>query len=395
MGGLLFFVDEPKVEKSGTITHRKTIKPKLEIVPRLLKESFHAHEFDTTARSLELKGPKNARLKCSYTEGKSFVRCSPGEVLSWSRGAYRNGFNFVVEDESGNLKRFSPRKHNPSLSFHKCDRYLKNKTTELTFRKVVNTIKDKNRDGIKILCLGSNQEITLTEGPLLIKGDLAIIGTHHKTPVIKTAGNFPIFKNENKTLFLYNLELSSTGEGAYGLSLGVGSYLGADNLKIVVNGDSSEGIHCFGCTIDGDRVKIETYAANSKALSSSLGLLELRWAKFTAFGEDSVALSTNMGSFTNVLESSQFTSNETGPTIKMNESGLFFSGGEITQNGQSAAVYMEDLAKYVSEFDSIKLKSKSIGIMVKNAKNVFLSNMQIETLGASMVNLGETRVSQN
>lgn len=384
--------NNPKLGKTIFI---KTPKVLLDVEPSLLQESFHAHEYDQTARSLKLTGPENLDLKCSMNGGKSFSSCAVGDKISWSKGAYRSGINFQVRDQLGNIVQFKPKRYNPNLSFHRCDRYLKSKTTERTLRNVVSKITDRNDDGMKIICLGANQTIDLYEGPLKLTRHMAIIGTHKDTPMLRSMGDFPVFKNENKTLFLYNLNVEAGTRGSYGLSLGVGSYLGADNLSILVSSKNSEGIHCFGCTIDGDRVKVKTLAANSRAISSSLGLLELRWAKLTVNGENSLALKTDMGSFTNVLEDSIFVSNDTGPALEMKESGMFFSTGTIEQNGATAAIYLSDLDSYKNEFNELTVKSNSIGFMIKNAKNVFLNNIKVNSKGARLVNLGSNRISQN
>ncbi len=390
----LYFKEDQK-PKLTSISYIKTPKIKLGIKPLVLKNSFHAHEYDQTARSLELKAGMGEKLECSFSAGRVFKSCKKGEVISWSQGAYRSDFSFIVKNQYGAKVQFSPRKHNPNISFHSCDRFLKTKTTELTLRNTIRNIQDTNKDGMKIICLDSNQEIELLDGPLIINRDVALIGTHANPPVIRSAGDFPVFKNENKTLFLYNLELETGLAGNYGLNLGVGSYLGADNLKILVSSEGGEGIHCFGCTIDGDRVSVKTLEKNSKAIFSSLGLLELRWASLVVNGESSMALKTDMGSFTNILEKSVFISNETGPAIEMVESGLYFSTGVIEQNGAGAAVYLSDLSDYIGEFQSITVNSNNIGFMIKNAKNVFLKDILINSKGARMVNLGSTRLSQN
>lgn len=389
----LYLQEDQKVQ-TGNTTFIKKKDRSVKVLPLTLKNSFHAHEYDKTARSLRLKAPKDSNLRCSYTAGRTYESCKTGELISWSKGAYRKDFRFIVKDDSGIRARFSPRKYNPYISFHKCDRYLK-ETTELTLRNTLKNITDKNSDGTAVLCLKSGQEVSLLDGPLVIRKDVAIIGSHANPPVFRTLGDFPVFKNENKVLFLYNLKIDTGAAGSDGVSLGVGSYLGADNLDILVSSEDSKGIHCFGCTIDGDRIKVKTLGANSRAISSSLGLLELRWASLTVNGEKSFALKTDMGSFTNVLEKSAFISNETGPAIEMIESGLYFSTGVIEQNGAGAAVYLTDLAKYISEFDSLKVKSNNIGFMIKNAKNVFLNNIEIDSKGARMVDLGSNRLSQN
>lgn len=179
--------------------------------------------------------------------------------------------------------------------------------------------------------------------------------------------------------------------GSYGVYLGVGSYLGADNLRIKVSSKASQGIHCFGCTLDGDRFNIVTAAANSEPINSSLGLLELRWAKFVVNGENSKALKVDMGSFTNVLEDSQFISNDSGPALELVESGLYFSTGRIQQNGMGAAIYLSNLADHSNEFRSLQVSSRSIGFLIKNAKNLFLKDVIMKTGGARMVNLGNDR----
>ncbi len=392
---VFLYLKEDQQPNIGTTSYIKTPKMKLGIKPLVLKDSFHAHEYDETARSIKLVASNSEKLKCSFSAGRVFKNCSNNEVINWSKGAYRSDFSFIVKNQYGAKVRFSPRKHNPNISFHSCDRFLKKNTSELSLRNAIRNIHDKNKDGMKIVCLDSKQVIELNEGPLVINRDMAIIGTHANSPIIRSTGDFPVFKNENKTLFLYNLKLEAGLAKNHGLTLGVGSYLGADNLKILVSNEGGEGIHCFGCTIDGDRVKIKTLAANSKAIFSSLGLLELRWASLVVNGESSMALKTDMGSFTNILEKSVFISNETGPAIELVESGLYFSTGVIEQNGAGAAVYLSNLADYIGEFQSLTVKSKNIGFMIKNAKNVFLKDIEINSKGARMVNLGSTRVSQN
>lgn len=391
---VFLYLDEDTAKHSKKIIHKTPIK-KVTINPILLKDGFHAHELDETSRAILIDGPKSKKLSCSFNKGKSYFKCKPGDMITWSRAVYRNNQQLLIKDSFGPNITFSPKSFNPLISFHACDRYLKRGTTELSLRNTISNLNDRNNDGIKTLCFQSDQKIQLKEGPLVIKKDMAIIGTHNNSPVITSLGDFPVFKNENKTLFLYNLKLLAGDMGSHGISLGVGSYLGADNLNILVSSQKSEGIHCFGCTIDGDRVEITAVGKDSKAISTSLGLLELRWARLVVNGENSHALKSNMGSFTNIIESSHLISNETGAALDMNESGIYFSSGKVVQNGMGTAIYLSDLDTYKNEFRSLEVKSKSIAFMVKNAKNIFLKDIVINSKGARMVNLGASRVSRN
>lgn len=388
---VVLYWNENSSLQHGKTTHIKIQKKKLSVRPLLLKEGFHAHELDLTSRAVVIDGPKNAELSCSYNNGVSYFKCKVGQSISWSQSIYRKQKELLIKSNFGPDIKFLPKLYNPKISFHKCDRFLKRGTTELTLRNTINKLKDRNNDGSKVICLESDQKIELTQGSLNIKRDMAIIGSHNNSPIISSLGDFPVFKNENKTLFLYNLKLLAGEAGTQGINLGVGSYLGADNLNILLSSQGSEGIHCFGCTIDGDRVDITSIGKDSKAISTSLGLLELRWSRLVVNGENSQALSSDMGSFTNIIEDSELISNESGAVLEVTESGLYFSSGSIVQNGAGAAVYLSDLNKYKNDFRSLNVKSKSIGFMIKNAKSVFLKDIVINSKGSRMVNLGAHR----
>ena len=201
MSAFLYLTENEKPIATPETSQVKVKKTPLKLRPLLLKNSFHAHELDETARSLVLEGPKDSKLRCSFDKGKSFRKCSVGEKISWSPKAYQNNFSFLVKAKNGNTVKFTPKAYNDQLSFHRCGRFLNKKTTELSFRNAVSKIKDTNKDEMLILCLDSGIKLKLKDGPIKLRRNLAIIGTHNKTPTIAALGDFPVLKTRIRHSF--------------------------------------------------------------------------------------------------------------------------------------------------------------------------------------------------
>jgi hypothetical protein len=273
MSAILIYGESKNPTKIITV---KKVEEALVLESLISRSSFNAHDLDKTARSIHLKSTSETALKCSFTGGLKFNECSNSKKISWSAEDYHKGFKFVVKDELGNIKSFSPKAHNPFLSFHKCDVLFKKGGTEKSFRSTLRNIQDLNQDQMKVLCLDEGLEIVVKNGPLVITTDLLIIGTHSNTAKFIGRDGLEVFHNDSSSLFLYNLSIETSEEESTAISLGVGSYLGADNLKIKTASANSKGINCFGCTIDGEGLEVLSTSVFTTAIESTLGLIELR-----------------------------------------------------------------------------------------------------------------------
>ena len=271
----------------------------------VLETSFNAHDLDESARSIVLKGNPDTRLQCRFFKGEAFKNCKVGEKISWTPEAYQKGFKFIVKDNLGNIKSFSPKKYNPFLSFHKCDVLFKKGASEASFRETLRDIRDLNQDQMKILCLEEGVVLTVKNGPFIITKDMAIIGTHSNSAKFLSGNVKEVFKNEKSSLFLYNLNIETKVAKTTGISLGVGSYLGANNLKIKTDSHDSKGINCFGCTIDGEDLEVLTTSIFTTAIESSLGLIELRRSSL----HGAIGLLSKMGSNINLIDGTLLVTN--------------------------------------------------------------------------------------
>lgn len=282
----------------------------LELETLVSSKSFNAHDLDKSARTIVIKSILAKKLECSFSGGKFFTKCKDGEKVSWTTGAYEEDFNFTVKDDLGNKKSFSPKTFNPFLSFHKCDVLFKKGASEKSFRSTIKNIRDLNNDQMKVLCLEEGVEIIVENGPFQITKDMAIIGTHSNTATFIGLSKGEVFNNEQNSLFLYNLKIETDIEDASAITLGVGSYLGADNLKIKTASANSKGINCFGCTIDGEGLEVLTTGLKTTALYSSLGLIELRRSTL----QGATSLLSKMGSNINLIDETRLVVN-----LKLND----------------------------------------------------------------------------
>lgn len=291
LSGILYYGESKNPSKLVVVE-----KESLVLKALVLESSFNAHDMDKTARSLVLESKSD--LKCNFSGDKDFSPCKSGERITWSSEAYSNNFKVQVKDELGNIKSFSPKSYNPFITFHKCDVLFKKGGSEASFRRTLRDLRDMNQDQMKILCLDEGVKLKATKGAFIIRKDMAIIGTHHNTATILGDGVKSVFKNEQNSLFLYNLNLETNAPKTTAISLGVGSYLGANNLNIKTSSFNSKGISCFGCTMDGEGLKVLSSSLFTTAISSSLGLIELRRSTL----QGAIGVLSRMGSNINLID---------------------------------------------------------------------------------------------